>query len=422
MARTFVSVWLIYWLVVALLPVHSIYPGTLGAAMLQLAFVVLVLAGLAITRLLAGGRALQKPGEYDIPTANTLIRLALWMSVIGSLALIYDKVFVQGIDYSSGVAVAREEWRNLGEIREGSASSIFSVLGYFLGSAYYVAIVLALTQVRVVSPKLRVQSLLIAFVLLMLNSATTGGRSNLLLVAVFAFAAFWSRKRLTLRDLFPGPNQRLAVKLTLLLGFAYTVFIFYERAEAGGSDALNYAIEFLPYLGLETSYDYLVGIDGDALSSLSAMLVLTASYVTHSFATVAAIVDANPEDKTIVFLHLAGIANKLGLIAPPDGDWFLAGRFPSLPGALLYQFGWLGFIGGSLLLGGVSEICRSWAVKRPDRLMPLGSCVMAYVVLILTPDLFAGDFLSFPFVLGSFVQLAVIDRFLRLNRQNIQFN
>lgn len=422
MARAFVAVWLIYWLAIALLPVHSIYPGTFGAAMLQLGFVVIVLSGIAVTRLLVGERALSRPGDYDIPTANTLIRLALWMSVIGSLALIYDKVFVQGIDYSSGVAVAREEWRKLGEDREGSASSIFSVLGYFFGSAYYVAIVLAVTQVRVVSPKFRMRSFLITFVLLMINSAITGGRSNLLLVAVFVFAAFWSRKGLTLRNLFPGANQRLALKLLLLLGFAYTVFIFYERAEAGGSDALNYAIEFLPDLGLETSTDYRAWLDSSPISSLSAMLVLTASYVTHSFATVAAIVDANPEDKTIVFLHLAGIANKLGLIAPPDGDWFLAGRFPSLPGALLYQFGWLGFIGGSLLLGGVSEICRSWAVKRPDRLMPLGSCVMAYVVLILTPELFAGDFLSFPFVLGSFVQLAVIDHFLRLNRRNAKFN
>lgn len=418
MARHFVAVWLLYWFAIALLPVHSIYPGTFGAAMLQLAFVVIVLAGIAITRLLAGWRAMPRPGGYEIPTASKLIRIALWMSVIGSLALIYDKVFVQGVDYSNGVAVAREEWRKLGDEREGSASSIFSVLGYFFGSAYYVVIVLAVTQIRVVSPKLRMQSLLIVFVLLMINSAITGGRSNLLLVAVFVFSAFRARKGLALFNVFPGANQRLTIKLALLLGFAYTVFIFYERADAGGSDALNYAIEFLPFLGLETSYEYRAGLDGSALSSLSAMLVLTVSYVTHSFATVAAIVDANPENKTIVFLHLAGIANKLGLIGPPDGDWFLAGRFPSVPGSLLYQFGWLGFIGGSLLLGALSELCRSWAAKRPDRLMPLGSYVMAHATLLLTPGLFAGDFLSFPFVLGSFVQLTVIDRFLRLNRRN----
>ncbi len=418
MTRHFVAVWLLYWLAVALLPVHSIYPGTFGAAILQLAFVFIVLAGIAITRLFAGGRAMPRPGGCEIPTANMLIRIALWMSVIGSLALIYDKVFVQGVDYSNGVAVAREEWRRLGEGREGNASSIFSVLGYFFGSAYYVVIVLAVTQIRVVSPKLRMQSLLAVFVLLMINSAITGGRSNLLLVAVFVFSAFRARKGLALSNVFPAANQRLAIKLALLLGFAYTVFIFYERADAGGSDALNYAIEFLPFLGLETSNEYRTGLDGSALDSLSAMLVLTFSYLTHSFATVAAIVDANPENKTIVFLHLAGIANKLGLIGAPDGDWFLAGRFPSVPGSLLYQFGWLGFIGGSLLLGALSELCRSWAAKRPDRLMPLGSYVMAHATLLLTPELFAGDFLSFPFVLGSFVQLTVIDRLLRINRRN----
>jgi oligosaccharide repeat unit polymerase len=422
MARSFVVVWVLYWLAIAFLPVHSIYPGTFGAAMLQLGFVVIVLVGVLLTRLLVGGRAFPRPGSCDIPTANTLIRLALGLSVIGTFCLLYDKVFVQGIDYSNGVAVAREEWRKLGEDRDSNASSIFSVMGYFFGSAYYVAIVLVVTQVGVVSPKLRMQTLLVVFFLLMINSAITGGRSNLLLVAVFVLAAFGARKGLALFNLFPRVSQRLAIKLVLLLGFAYTVFIFYQRAEAGGSDALNYAIEFLPYLGLDLSNEYLAGLDGSALSSLSAMLVLTVSYVIHSFATVAAILDASPENKTIVFLHLAGIANKLGLIAPPDGDWFMAGRFPSVPGSLLYQFGWLGFICGSLILGALSELCRSWAAKRPDQLMPLGSYVMAHATLLLTPALFAGDFLSFPFVLGSFVQLTLIDRFLRINRQKPEFN
>lgn len=422
MARTFVAVWLLYWLALTLLPVHSIYPGTFGAAMLQLAFVVIVLAGITITRMLVGGRALPRLGDYEIPTANKLIRIALWMSVIGSLALIYDKVLVQGVDYSNGLAVAREEWRKLGEDREGKVSSIFSLLGYLFGSAYYVVIVLAVSQVRVVSPKLRMQSLFLALVFLMINSVITGGRSNLLLVAFFVLAAFQSRKGLSLSNVLPRASQRLAFKLALLLGFVYTVFIFYQRADAGGSDALEYVIEFLPHLGFEMSYEYRAWLDGNALSSLSAMLVLTVSYVTHSFATVAAIVDVNPENKTIVFLHLAGIANKLGLVGPPDGDWFLAGRFPSVPGSLLYQFGWLGFFGGSLLLGALSELCRSWAAKRPDRLMPLGSYVMANATLLLTPALFAGDFLSFPFVLGSFVQLALIDRFLRLNRQKPELN
>lgn len=419
MARTFIAVWVLYWLAITLLPVHSIYPGTLGAAMLQFEFVVIVLAGIVITRLLVGERALPRPCCYEIATANKLIRIALWMSVIGILCLIYDKVFVQGIDYSNGIAVAREEWRKLGEDRDGNASSIFSVLGYFFGSAYYVAIVLAVTQIGVVTPKLRMKSLIVAFVLLMINSAITGGRSNLLLVAVFVLAAFGARNGLALIKVFPRESQRLPIKLVLLLGFAlslgfaYAVMIFYQRAEAGESDALNYAIEFLPFLGLEASNEYLAGLDDGVLSSLSAMLVLTISYVTHSFATVAAIMDANPENKTILFLHLAGIANKLGLIAPPDGDWFLAGRFPSVPGSLLYQFGWLGFFGGSLLLGALSELCRSWAAKRPDQIMPLGSYVMAHATLLLTPALFAVDLLSFPFVLGSFVQLAVIDHFFK---------
>lgn len=419
MSKHFIVVWMLYWATVALLPVHSIYPGTVAAATLQIAFVLLVLLGMAVARSTVEVRAMPVAGQFDIPGTKTLIKIALAMSVVGLLSLTYDKVYVQGIDYSEGVAIAREEWRQLGEEREG-VSSIFSMLGYFLGSAYYVAIVLAITQIRTLSAGQRLWALLLGFVLMMANSAITGGRSNVLLVAAFVLGAFVSRRRLTFARVVPGRTHRRLIKLILLLGFAYTVFIFYQRAQAGEVDALDYAIDFLPFLGLEPSEAYRASLDGTLLSSLSAMLVLTLSYVTHSFATAAAIMDVPVEDKTIIFLHITGMLAKLGFSSPPDGDWFLSGRLPSVPGSLWHQFGWFGFIIGSWLLGAVAEGCRIWSALRPSRLMPLGAYVMAHATLVLTPALFAGDFLSFPFVLGSFVQLALIGRWLRRRQRAAQ--
>ena len=42
MSKHFLGVWLIYWIAIFLLPVHSIYPATAEAFGLQCAFVVLV--------------------------------------------------------------------------------------------------------------------------------------------------------------------------------------------------------------------------------------------------------------------------------------------------------------------------------------------------------------------------------------------
>ncbi|KAB2876785.1 MAG: oligosaccharide repeat unit polymerase [Ideonella sp.] len=413
MAKHFIGIWLIYWAAVLLLPVHSIYPSTFAAAFLQAGFVALVLLGIACLRIMVEVRSMPPAGRFDIPAARDLTRIAIAMSVIGLVSLIYDKAYVQGIDYSEGVAVAREEWRQLGEERGAHVSSAFSVLGYLIGSAYYVAIVLAITQPGALTVRQRLWTLLAGFGLMMGNSIITGGRSNLLLLAAFVVGAFVSRRGLTFSTVVPVAMARRMIKVVVLLGLAYGVFIFYERARAGEVEVLEYAIEFLPFLGLEPSQAYRDSLNGGVLSSLSALLVLTFSYVTHSFATVAAIVDAPNEHKTIIFLHVASLLSKLGVTGEPDGDWFLSGRLPSVPGSLWHQFGLAGFLVGSWLIGMAAEACRIWAARHPRRLLPLGAFVMAYATLILTPVLFAGDFLSSPFVLGSFLQLALVDAWLR---------
>lgn len=413
MAKHFVGIWLIYWAVIALLPVHSIYPATLEAFALQCTFVALVLVAYTLAYAILGASALPAVGRFDLPTTPKLIRIALGMSIIGFFFLIYDKIYIQGIDFSDGIAVAREEWRRVGEDREGQVSSIFSVLGYLMGSGYYVAAVLAVTQVKVLSARKRVWVLLGCFVLLMVNSAITGGRSNVLLIAVFIIGALAARGGLNLQKLFDTPAQRRIVLVAAGLALIYTLFIFYQRAQASDVSSQEYALDFLPFLGLETDEWYRGLMDGSAVSSLSAVFVLAVSYLTHSFASVAAIIGAPSEEKTIIFLHIGGILNKLGLVNPPDADWFLAGRFPSFPGALWHQYGAIGFVLGSLLLGTTSAIANAWTARQPARLLPLGVFVMVYGVLLLTPALFAADFLSFPFAAAAFVIISLIDRYLR---------
>jgi hypothetical protein len=161
-------------------------------------------------------------------------------------------------------------------------------------------------------------------------------------------------------------------------------------------------------------------MDAGMLSSLLAMLVLTVSYVTHSFSTVAAIMDTPSDDNIIIFLNFCGLLGKIGLLDMPDGDWFLTGRFSSVPVAFWYQMGGIGFVVVSLLLGATSTAAKTWTARLLDRLLPLGSFVMMKAVLLLSPLLFAADFLSFSFVLVYFLFLALFDYYLRKNINNNQ--
>lgn len=421
MINRFLGVWIVYWLMIFLMPVRSIYPATLEAFLLQVIFVILVTLSYSITMAAWRFPSMPDAGTYQLPSTLFIIRTALLMSLAGFLLLIYDKVFIQGINFSEGFAVAREAWREIGAEREGKASSIFSALGYLLGSAYFVAVVIVITQSRFMTSREIIGTLFISFIFLIGNSVITGGRSNVLLLATFVLASFFSRKGFRLKDLFRSKFQLNVGLIGVATAIVYILIIFYQRAAAGGMDAVDYVLDFLPFLGIEVADWYQQILDEGIFSSLSALFVLTITYVTHSFATVAAIINGPIEDKTIVFLHASDIFYKIGLADAPEGDWFLAGRMPSVPGALWHQFSLIGFLVCTLSIGIISAAAKIWAALRPTYLLPLGAYVAAESTLLLTPILFAPDFLSFPFIIAGFVILALIQYLFRPKRNCSEF-
>jgi len=413
MLSRFLWVWIAYWVVVWLLPVSSIYEAKMEAFLLQVVFVLLVFISMLVV-LAASGVRVPPARSIRIPGAESIAWIGLALSVAGFAALLFDKIYIQGVDYSDGISVAREQWRRLGEDRAGQASSWFSAFGYLAGSFYFVSAVLACTQLSTVRSRSRFWLLVLSFVLLMANAVLTGGRSNILLMGAFLLAAVGLYRGIRIREILSRVSQRLLIRVTVLAAVAYTVAVFYFRAEAGGTVALSYYVfSFLPYLGLHPTPDLIDFAERNVFADLGSSLVLALSYLTHSFSTTAAIVEHGVEDKTVVFIHASNLLYKVGLMSAPESDWFLAGRFPSLPGALWLQFGWLGFATTSVVLGVLSALVRVWQVTSPERLLPMAVSIGIESVLILSPALVAVDVLSFPFVMFAFVSCAVFQSLVR---------
>ncbi|MEX6502163.1 hypothetical protein [Pseudomonas zhanjiangensis] len=417
MVRHFIITWLVYWVAIAVLPVSSIYPAVGEAFLLQLMFVILVLAGYGVINVIAKAPALPQWGGREVMDSKILICVALALSFVGTAFLFYDKIYVQGIDYSRGIAFAREEWRRLGEHRDGQISSAFSVLGYLFSSGYYVAGLLVATVKGGMGQRFRLGVLVCVFVLLMANSLISGGRSNVLLLAVFFLGAVSSREGWRFSCLVGSKLARALLFFMMLWSVFYTLYVFYQRAEASNLTAIEYVSGFLPFLGLEIDQWYAGAMGDNYLSSLLAIVVLAVSYVTHSFSTTAAIIDGVQEDKVIVFLHAMNIFYKLGLVAPPDSSWFLAGRFPSLPGALWYQYGGFCFPVLCFFVGVVCALVRLVFLRAPSSILVFSLYVSSYAVLVLSPVLLALDFMSFPFVILSFIQIAMFAWFVGLLRR-----
>lgn len=416
MIKRFVWIWVLYWFIYFLQPVHSIYENVWGAIALQSLFVILTVAFFAFGASTASALPRGLP-SYSFNTRETLfvIRCGILISLIGLLFLLFDKIYIQGIDYSKGLAVARQEWRILGEERSGAASSIYSALGYLLGGAYFISLSLSISKLSLISDKSRLFYLASCLFLLILNSAITGGRSSILLAILFGVFGYYTKGQNSPTRLFVNKDyKRYALAMMFLIG-AYVVYIFSLRATASEQVVGAYSLQFLEYLGFVpsnwfTRVAFETGWGGNA-----ALINLTISYLTHSLATTAAIVDSSNNYGNAIFVSFMAIGSKFGVFPAPV-DWFLSGRFSSLPGAVYFQYGLLGLIAWSATLGMLAgRLAHIFSTMRGS-IAIFFLCSVFELVLLMSPFLFAAELLFFPSILIGGLLTIFLAKLLRPRR------
>jgi oligosaccharide repeat unit polymerase len=404
MTKLFLSAWLLYALIFVIMPFRLPAHGNPGALAIVCSFIALAGLSYALAYRLV---RLPEANFRDLKSFHWLIWIGIGLSTLGFALLIYDRVVVQKIDFSFGLAYARAQWTDFGRDRQGP-SSIFSVLGYLIGSTYFASLVMALTRMDLLTRRQLAAILFAVFLLAMLNSAITGGRTTLLLLVSFVLCALVLRGRGGLRERLSGQMFRRGSYALAAVIFAYVTYVTLDRAWNADISMETYLVESIAYLHMEMNGWYIEHLRHSALSNVSAPIVYIGAYLTHSYAILCEIADAPHEDKVILFAHWLGLISKLGLVDPPQGDWFLVGRFPSLPGALWHQFGATGLAVGSVLLGGVSAVSVRCYRACPDFVLFQGFQTCCATILMISPLMFAADFMVFPFIVVGFGLMAVI--------------
>jgi hypothetical protein len=343
-----------------------------------------------------------------------LIWAALLMSIVGLLCLSYDRVAIQGIDFSQGVAAAREAWRRSGEARAG-VSSLFSVVGYLFGFTFYAATTLAHLHWEVLSRRTRWCVIIIAVVLVAANSLLTGGRSVLLIQLACVGATCGIRAMLGLRML-PGRGARiwLGVILATIISVGYSLYVFSARAETGNILPERYITGMLDYLGgRPTESFYRLNDLPQSIAATAELAVGLGAYLTHSYGTFETMLEARVTPGTVSFGFLRELLARLGILEPPSEEWLLSGRLPSLPAALWYDFGWAGFYLGAISVGVLIGLAsRVMSVRRGGG-VSLMLCVLILITGLLAPLVLATDILSVPFLMLGFIELDLCNRLLR---------
>jgi hypothetical protein len=408
----FAFAWLGYGALLVALPVTYGPLRALDSASGMAVF--FLVAFLSASLLDAGGvRRSRRPVQAMLRygDVHTLIVISLVLSFCGLGFLVVDKVFVQQVDFSQGIAIARELWREEGEARAG-VSSIFSVGGYLLAFTFFVPAALTHLWWESLRPLVRRTALVSVALLVFANSLLTGGRS-IVLMQIAAFVATGALRALAGRRFFPGRvlAATLYIGTALILAVGYSLYVFSERAAAVGIDPYDYSIGMLAYLG-GTPNETFASLD-DLPPGISGVLqfgVIAGAYLTHSFGTFESVLDmgTTPGSASLVFARV--LLGKLGLIGPIEEEWILTGRFLSMPGALWYDFGWFGLVLGAVLLGILLGAIRAGFVERgtmfPGTMLGLSIGIIGSALV--SPILIGVDMLAFPFMLLGFVIMDVI--------------
>lgn len=391
MPKLIVSVWIAYWFGLIFLPFIYVYGSVFQAGVLQVVFV---------AAFVGSYHMLARPSTADISIGVNEILLAYFgilISIVGVWLLAFDKIAIQGIDYTKGIAFAREEWRRLGEGRS-APSSLFSIIGYAIGSTYFISSGLSIYWAGKFEMRNFYAINIIAFIICLMNTVITGGRSIIVLYAVFCVVAFAANPQNRIRHLFPRPTAAVILVAAVVVFFSYSLFVIGSRSSANGLRPLEYAYNFLPYLGIYIDPNFLDYIGTGIRADVVGILSVAAGYLVHSAVTFGAILENPEQSGTVLFTHVLTLGGRLGLWDAPDAGWFLSGRFASVPGLLWLQFGGWALLAGGIVIGSAMAAFQRWVQASPHSVIPIVGLASVGSIAILSPLSFAGDFLAFPFI------------------------
>jgi hypothetical protein len=347
----------------------------------------------------------------SLPELRMVIMVSLAIGVFGFASLVIDRVFIQHIDYSQGIAVARELWRKAGEEREG-VSSPLSVLGYLFGFSYFVATTVAHLHWEQLRKSDRGVILLVSSMLVVGNSLLTGGRS-IVLVQLAAIASVGTLRKVMGLSFMPGRGARalVGVIVTVIVALSYSLYVFSERASVGKTLPAIYAQGMVEHLGGETT-DAFGGLERMPfiVGSLGQFGTLAGAYLTHSFGTYESALEFEQRPGSVSFAFLRQLLHKSGLLREDDEGWPLEGRFMHLPGSLWYDFGWVGFVVGAIVLGALVGGAPALATALGGGILAIGISEFALLTGLLAPLLLSMDILSVPFMMLGFLQLEIVAR------------
>jgi len=402
----FLASHLVAYLSLLIIPAHAITRNASDLFLLNTVFIILVTVFFIITSKLF--RINTRVNKLKNITAKQLvfnIKFVSICSISGFILMFYDRVFIRGINYSLGLRQARYQWL------DSTGGSLYSVIGNLLIPFGYIALFLLVFHGNNMRRKDKAILIISSAISVFGHAALNGGRSNILIAVVFMVIIS------VIKNIFIGkPPKRKHYSfrkiLILLLVMGYIFNITLSSAEMG-----RVSIQKLTELGIESVY----GIPNESFydmnggNSILFLIIYSLVYLFHGQWTAEVTFSLPIRNGNYTFYTFIVILRSLGFpISNIEQGYFAkTGAFISLPGAFYYDFGYIGVVLLSIILGVLFAVAvlilHKSRVVSPSK---LGFVIYVLFVVFLSPVLPGYGFMYLNFILAAFISIDILNRLI----------
>lgn len=393
-----ILIWVVDFLLLLLLPFGSQYGNEIICFCLSLIFLLqMVMSGFIMSSYFEKRPFRIGKAKKNIPVKiiNKSISLFSCLSICGIILILYDRIFIRGIDYSQGLRNARYQWIN------SQGGSLSSIAGNLLVPLSYCALFFSIYHWEDLKKFRRLTGALVGVGIPVTQALINGGRSNILIAAFFVLATLVCRQT-TGKNFFPQSKGMWLIGAgTMIVMFVAVFGVF--LSSAAGIGLKNYTIALVEMNGGKVSNEYLNGND----NILQNVIMLFSSYLFHGQWRFGQIVNIpffeRPGDD--ILLPFMIMLKRFHLysgeaINPP----MIAGNFLNVPGGFYYDFDLIGILFGSLFLGTMLGLAISFLKRRSSMGgLRLSFVIASLMIVFSTPICNMFGFAYFVFVIYALI-------------------
>lgn len=327
--------------------------------------------------------------------------------------LLYDRIFLKGIDYSQGIRHARYQWEKA--VSPSIFSELLSKMANVLIPMAFISVLLLFLYWEYTENRWRLKKLLISLFSVFAYAFMNGSRS-IIFIQVVMLLCIGTIRKCKKQKIFPkskinkGSDKKFY--FVFLVAILYAIYVFNSSAQMGETSARILFERLTIHLGGEFKEPYYTLLTENLSDNNMIYHIFSAmEYLIHSQWTSEAIFSVSSTPGNIFFFAPMHFLYNLGVLQNAPSSYLYEGLFISLPGSILYDFGFLSLIMFSIIYGFLIGL----TIIKIRKLRNRGGFDFAFIMFILssiylTPFIPAHNFIYFNFIIVDMMLLEIISR------------